>query len=101
MSTKAFGIVCGHGIPRDKWCGECYRKKYICTVGRNDLRGVQAKYRQLVREIETGASKANMLHSVQKLGCFLSDMLGYTTVDGKPGVHVWNDAAAPALHDPE
>lgn len=96
--NPAFGIVCDHKVPRDEYCEACRKRHYNCRIYRSDLRGVQHKYRQLVREIEEGASKADMIHSAHKLGCFLHDLFGYAG-SGEPGISVWNHAAKGNIHD--
>lgn len=44
-----------------------------------DMKSLQAavlKYEKIVSEIESGASKSNMLHTVMKLGIFFEEAVG-------------------------
>lgn len=94
--------TCPHGKTADEWCDACYKMTYQCRINRRDLRAIQAKYRQLVTEIEelkVGAplergTRGDMIHSAHKLGIFLSDLFGYH--EGKP---VWTHATEDILHD--
>ena len=49
-----------------------------------DMKSLQAavlKYRKIVDEVESGASKSNMVHTVMKLGIFLEQAVGRKLFD--------------------